>query len=164
MRIPLAPKTLLLAAALVAIALLVWNGIGWLPDRQIEAKMSTLLHALGDRRWDRVEKLMSPGYKDSWGHDRSSALADAREFGRHFLILQIDSEEGVISSDGGTRVWRGRLKFSGRGTTFGEMLLSRARDLREEFVFAWRRENWKPWSWALVSAAQPEIEYSSWNP
>lgn len=61
--------------------------------------------------------------------------------------------------------WQGRLAIRGRGTAVGEMIFSRVGALQDDFVFAWRKENWKPWSWKLVSVAQPEIVFDSqWSP
>ncbi len=42
-----------------------------------------------------------------------------------------------------------------------EGLFSRTEELKSDFVFAWYKENWKPWSWKLVSVAQPEILFDS---
>ncbi len=54
-----------------------------------------------------------------------------------------------------------QIQGQGRGTAIGEALFSRTDELKSDFVFAWYKENWKPWSWKLVSVAQPEIFFDS---
>lgn len=131
---------------------------------QIDAKMRRLLSLAGQRKWPRAGHLLSASYQDAWGQDKATALRNATEMGRHFLVLEILGT-GAVSTRGAQGTWQGRLAFRGRGTAVGEMIFSRVESLQDDFVFAWRKENWKPWSWKLVSVTQPEIVFDSqWSP
>lgn len=131
---------------------------------QIDAKMRRLLSLAGQRKWLRAGHLLSASYQDAWGQDKATALRNATEMGRHFLVLEILGT-GAVSTRGAQGTWQGRLTFRGRGTAVGEMIFSRVESLQDDFVFAWRKENWKPWSWKLVSVTQPEIVFDSqWSP
>lgn len=161
------PRLNLAALVFVVIVLTAaaWAFYSFPAERQIKAKMSKLLAAASARDWKRVGRYVSPSYGDAWGQDRAQALESASSFGRHFLALQIDGAEGVVEVAAQDAVWRGHLEFSGRGTAIGEALFLRAGALEEKFVFAWKRESWKPWDWLLVSVAQPEIFFDSqWLP
>lgn len=157
------PRQILPIASAIAVIFFigVWLIVSWQPARQIEKKMDRLLTVAGNRHWGKAEKLISENYLDTWGQDRERALDNASEFGRHFLVLNIKPEENaqIETLGDGTRVWRGGLVFSGRGTSIGEMMFSQIRELNDDFVFAWRRESWKPWDWKLVSAEQPELQW-----
>ena len=154
----------LIPAALVLTV--VWIVAGWMPAAQVGKKTTLLLRAAGDRDWKKAGRLVSDDYRDGWGQDKESALRLAAEAGRHFFALVITpSGEPVVVVDGKTATWKGGLSFGGRGTAVGEAMLSRASAFREDFVFAWRRESWKPWDWKLVSVTQPEWNFETqWMP
>lgn len=144
----------------------VWVVAGWMPSAQVQKKTGQLLTAAGDRNWKSVGRFMSDEYRDAWGLDKEAALRLAGEAGRHFFALVITpAGEPVVVPDGDRMIWRGRLVFGGRGNAVGEAMLSRASEFREDFVFAWRRESWKPWDWKLVSVSQPELNIDpQWMP
>lgn len=153
-------KTLVYALALgvcVAVSYLVWS---WQPERQIQAQMKGLLSAASAKNWKKAGRFLAADYRDGWGQSREEALTNAGEFGRHFLALEIQGTGEVTRTDR-SALWEGKLTFQGRGTAVGEALFSRAEELKSDFVFAWYKENWKPWSWKLVSVAQPEIFFDS---
>ncbi|GAB4165032.1 MAG: hypothetical protein Fur0032_01480 [Terrimicrobiaceae bacterium] len=145
---------------------LVWVVAGWMPAAQVDKQTSRLLRAAGDRDWKTVGQLVSRHYRDPWGQDKESAIKLAAEAGRHFFALVITpSGEPTVTADGDKTLWKGRLAFGGRGTALGEAMLSRTSEFREDFVFAWRRESWKPWDWKLVSVNQPELNINpQWMP
>jgi hypothetical protein len=130
----------------------------WRAENQIQKRMHALLTSASNRNWKTAGTFFSDSYRDAWGQTREQALTSASEVGRHFLVLEIIGT-GRVEVDGKNAVWRGKLAFSGRGTALGEMIFSRTSELKNDFVFAWQKENWKPWSWKLVSIAQPEIVF-----
>lgn len=137
-----------------------WILTGWRAETQIQKNMQSLMTWSGDRDWKRVGSLLSDSYRDGWGQSKSQALASGEEFGKFFLTLEITGH-GVTRVEADRGEWQGKLAFSGRGTALGEMIFSRAGELKEDFVFAWQKENWKPWSWKLVSVSQSEIVFDS---
>ncbi len=154
-------KRVAMLAVLLAIAL----GIGlllssWSAENQVNKNMQTLFRLAGNKDWKRVERMVSDSYRDQWGQNKPQAMASCREFGQFFLTLEITGT-GHTEAGGDSGNWRGKLNFSGRGTGVGELIFSRAGELTEDFVFLWRKENWKPWSWKLVSVSQSEIVFDS---
>lgn len=124
--------------------------------------MDKVFAATSDKNWNAVGGLISEDYVDAWGMNKDQILALAREGGTHFLALHVEGD-GQVTTSGDTAIWKGSIRFAGRGSPLGEAFFSRAAELKEPFVFSWVRESWKPWDWKLVSVAQPEIVMdSSW--
>ncbi len=154
-----------LLLAITALALLV-GGYGvyqFQPRRQIEKATERLLNAIENRDWDRVRDTLAPDYVDVWKLDRSSIIELASQGFSQFFFLEITPSNWRIEltgDDSPRATVTVNLTFQGNGTGLAQVALNRLQELKDPFVFDWRKESWQPWSWRLYSAGQPELRLS----
>lgn len=146
------------AVLVVMIACAFWLFLLWQPARQIGLHTRNLLARASDRDWAAVEAMMAPGYRDARHDDRASAVDAGREWTSHFFALQIvplgDWQIDVSGNDGQAS---GAVGVYGSGTYVAQAVMDAARELKEPFVFRWRKSGRWPWQWQLTEIAQPEL-------
>ncbi len=130
----------------------------WSPARQAELHTLNLLRRASSRDWVAAERMMSPDYRDDWGHDRAGAVEDAKLVFGHFFVLEIAPlEPPRVVADSGTAALSLRVGVFGSGTPVAAAVMDEVRGLREPFVFHWRKSGPWPWQWELSGAGQPEL-------
>jgi len=129
----------------------------WQPQRQVILHQDHLLDAAQERNWKRFDSFIAPNYSDRWGHDKAFLVRESSEVLRQFFGLTIQRQRIECRLNGNTAIVLDRLKLDGKGTALATMATSAVNDLHEPFTFEWKRQSWKPWDWALVSADQPEL-------
>jgi hypothetical protein len=146
------------ALGIALAAWVIWLFLLWQPARQIELHTLNLLARSSARDWPAVEAMMAPGYRDARHEDRASAVAAGREWTSHFFALQIvplgDLPVNVSGDEGQAS---GALGVFGSGTYVAQAVMDAARELREPFVFRWRKSGRWPWQWQLTGIAQTEL-------
>ena len=142
-------KTAAAVACLAAVVLILFLLRLWQPERQILKHNEHLLKAASDRNWTRLALLIDDKYSDRWGHDKTSALSDAREVLGQFFVLDLTGESPQAGADGMTGVVSCRLKMAGNGTPLAGAAMDEVNALRSPFTFQWTRKSWRtPRAWA----------------
>ncbi len=153
----------LIAVGLLVIILGGWCVYEFQPRRQIQKATERLLNAVEKRDWERVRDTLAPEYADAWKLNRSTLIEFASQGFSQFFYLEITPTDWRIESSGDDSpraTVTVDLSFQGNGTGLAQIALGRLQELKEPFVFDWRKESWQPWSWRLYSAGQPEISLS----
>lgn len=127
----------------------------WQPERQVRLHTSHFLKKVERRKWESARGFLAADYTDRWEHDPESAIADAREVFRQFLLLTIENRTDAVALAGDTATTQTVIKITGRGGPLGELVMERVNTLRAPFAFTWRKGG-QPWDWQLVRIDHPE--------
>lgn len=133
------------------------------PERQLENSQNRFLNAVQGKNWEAAGEMMAQDYLDQWEYDKARALEDSQVAFSQFVLLKV--ERKIVSADVSGHLGKASalIKLNGRGGPFAELITTRINGLREPFVFHWRQENWKPWSWKLTRIEHPEMTELSVN-
>ena len=129
----------------------------WQPERQALMHNEHLLKAASKRDWTRVSAFIDEKYSDRWGHDKTAALADAREILSQFFILDLTGESPECSAGSGSATISCRLKMTGRGSPIADAAMTEVNALQTPFSFQWTRHSWKPWDWKLARVDNTQL-------
>jgi hypothetical protein len=149
-----------LAVILVAIIGLV---VHWQPLKTLQRQQNTLLGAIESKKGARFRRMVSSEYRDRWGFnvdDITEAMLDARS---QFLALVIHSKDQEIKVNGKEAVITCRLTLGGTPIVGGSEVTRRINQLKDPFVFTWRKQSFLPSSWRLISIENPSIPDNVWN-
>lgn len=150
-----------LVTALVALLVvwLVWLFLLWQPARQVELHTLNLLARASARDWPAVQAMMSPDYIDAWGHDRATAIDEARELFSHFFALQIVPIEPLrMTEEGDNRRASAPIRVFGTGTAVAQAVIGEVRAAGGEAVFIWRKSGSWPWQWSLAGLGHDRLD------
>lgn len=145
-------------AVALPVAVGVWILVLWQPGRQVELHTLNLLKRASARDWPAVEAMMGADYTDAWGHDRMSAIDDARKVFSQFFALHITALEPLrveTGRDGATA--EGPVGIFGSGTAIAAAVMEEVRNAEGTFVFRWRKDGPWPWQWVLVEAGNENL-------
>jgi hypothetical protein len=149
---------LLTAVVALLAAWLVWLVLLWRPTNQVELHTRNLLARASARDWPAVEAMMSPDYRDVWGHDRSLAIDEARQLFSHFFALQIVAlAPPRISAEDGDYLASAPIGVFGSGTAVAQAVIEEVREAGGETDFVWRKAGVWPWQWALAEVRHAEL-------
>ena len=149
---------LLTALSALLVLWLVWLFLLWRPARQVELHTLNLLERASAREWPAVEAMMSADYRDAWGHDRASAIDEARQLFSHFFALQIVALAPLrITDESESLAVSAPVGVFGSGTAVAQAVIEEVREARGDAVFVWRRSGGWPWQWALVEVRHAEL-------
>jgi len=148
-------KTAVIAAVA---ALAIWLIQLWQPARQVELHTLNLLQRASARDWTAVGRMMSPDYRDAWGHDRATSIDEARLLFSHFFALHITAT-GLLQISGGSGEWSasGPLGVFGSGSPVAHAVMEEVRAVREPFEFRWEKSGRWPWAWLLVELRHEDL-------
>ena len=155
----LVPVSWIKSAVIVALAASV---IGlfqlWQPARQVELHTRNLLQRASARDWAAVEQIMSPDYRDAWGHDRARSIDEARLLFSHFFALQITAT-GPWQFSGGGGAWTasGPLGVFCSGSPVAHAVMDEVRGARGMFEFRWEKSGRWPWAWLLTEVRHEDL-------
>lgn len=131
----------------------VWLFQLWQPMRQVELHTENLLSRISARDWEEVRAMLSPDFRDSWGHDRAAVMDKAMEAGSHFFALHVVAEESpVVTLQGDEVTVLVRPAVYGSGTAVAQSIMDAVRTETEPVVLRWKRTGGWPWQWKLESA------------
>ena len=130
----------------------------WQPARQVELLTRNLLQRASARDWVAVEQMMSPGYRDAWGHDRARAIDEARWLFSHFFSLHLTAT-GPWQFTGDGRTWSasGPLGVFGSGSPVAHAVSDEVRAAGGRFEFRWEKSGSWPWAWRLTEVRHEEL-------
>jgi hypothetical protein len=149
---------LLTALSAVLVIWLVWLFLLWRPARQAELHTLNLLERASARDWPAVEAMMAADYRDAWGHDRASAIDEARQLFSHFFALQIVALAPLrITDENEALAVSAPVGVFGSGTAVAQAVIEEVREARGDAVFVWRRVGGWPWQWALAEVRHAEL-------
>ena len=149
---------LLTALSALLVLWLVWLFLLWRPARQVELHTLNLLERASAREWPAVEAMMAADYRDAWGHDRASAIDEARQLFSHFFALQIVALEPLrITGENEALAVSAPVGVFGSGTAVAQAVIEEVREARGDAVFVWRRVGGWPWQWALAEVRHAEL-------
>lgn len=145
--------------ALQAVLSLLWFAWPFLKSARSQAlaQHERLVGHVAHRNWKLILALMAEDYHDAWDMKRDEAVSLGHELLQGFLVLNLDWKTTGVSVSGQNATITGHLKASGSGAGFSQEIINRLNQLRDPFVFTWRKESWKPGSWKLISVGQPEL-------
>jgi len=136
----------------------VWLFLLWQPARQIELHTSNLLARTSACDWAAVTMMISPDYRDAWGHGREESTDKAEELFNQFFTLRIlptgPADVRVADGMGTSSV---PLGLFGSGTPIAHAVMDEVREVGGSFVFRWRKTGKWPWQWSLVEAGHAEL-------
>jgi hypothetical protein len=137
----------------------VWFGGPFLKSSQTQAldQHERLVALVAHRNWKQTLALMAVDYHDAWDMNREEAVSLGHEVLQGFLMLDLAWKPTSVAQEGKTATITGFIKASGTGAGFSQEVVSRLNNLREPFVFTWRKDGWKPDDWRLVSVKQTEL-------
>ena len=146
--------TVILAAVLSSL----WLFQLWQPARQVELHTLNLLQRASARDWAAVERMISPGYRDAWGHDRTASINEARLLFSHFFALQITAT-GPWQFSGGEGEWTasGSLGVFGSGSPVAHAVIEEVRAAQGKFEFRWQKSGDWPWAWLLTEFRHEDL-------
>jgi hypothetical protein len=149
---------LLTALSALLVLWLVWLFLLWRPARQAELHTLNLLERASARDWPAVEAMMAADYRDAWGHDRASAIDEARQLFSHFFALQIVALAPLrITDENEALAVSAPVGVFGSGTAVAQAVIEEVREARGDAVFVWRRVGGWPWQWALAEVRHAEL-------
>jgi len=149
---------LLTAVSALLVLGLVWLFLLWRPARQAELHTLNLLERASARDWPAVEAMMAADYSDAWGHDRASAIDEARQLFSHFFALQIVALAPLrITDKNEALAVSAPVGVFGSGTAVAQAVIEEVREARGDAVFVWRRVGGWPWQWALGEVRHAEL-------
>jgi hypothetical protein len=149
---------LLTALSALLVLWLVWLFLLWRPARQAELHTLNLLERASARDWPAVEAMMAADYRDAWGHDRASAIDEARQLFSHFFALQIVALAPLrITDENEALAVSAPVGVFGSGTAVAQAVIEEVREARGDAVFVWRRVGGWPWQWALGEVRHAEL-------
>jgi hypothetical protein len=135
-----------------------WLALLWQPARQVELHTENLLARVSARDWSAVSEMMSPVYRDDWGHDRAEAIRRADELFNQFFSLKILPTGPMDIRASGAEVTNAvPLGIFGSGTPVAHAVMNEVREAGGPFVFRWRKNGSWPWQWVLSGAGHAEL-------
>lgn len=141
---------LLIPAAVVLIAWLVWPYLQS-DEAQMLRQHSRVLDLAADRKWEAVTESMALEYEDQWSQNRLDSVALAEEVFMGFITLDIEWTTEEVTMNGNVAKVRGTVKLKGRGLGASDLIMSRVNEVKEPWVFTWRKDGSGPKGWKLLS-------------
>jgi hypothetical protein len=151
----------------VAIGLVIW--VLWLlwlwqPERQVRLHTTHFLQKVQRRNWAGASAFLAEGFSDRWGHNKSTAIQDAREVFGQFIFLTLEDRTDQYERREADATTRTMVKISGQGGPVAQLVMERVNTLREPFSFTWRHIGAAPWNWQLMHIDQSELNIDANNP
>lgn len=146
------PPAVFALAALVALAL-VWLGwrtaLAWKPEAMVTSRHEKLVSRIAAKKFGKCAPLLSGSYLDQWGWSKDDAMLAIRDIGGQFFVLEITMQDFTVAAEGKTARSSARLRLRGSGSAAAPLIVGEANRIKSPFVFHWRKENWRPWSWRI---------------
>ena len=127
-----------------------WWAFGRTPEEQLMARQAAFLTALEERDWGEVKSMLTDDYLDDYGHDRESAVEDAKQALGSFFTLTIKPElvQKQILPD--LAMLKMKLRIEGKGVGFTDMVIAQVNSIEEPWFFHWHKKGRWPWDWRIA--------------
>lgn len=129
------------------------------PLRQIEKRQASLIEGIERRSPARIQRLLSRDYGDRWGFTSEQIVESMVDAGSQFMALVVTPEDqSIVFGEGGEATVTARLILGGKPVgPVGNEVTRQINQLKEPFVFVWKKESFLPSSWRLVSVANAAL-------
>lgn len=133
----------LIVAALVALQ--------WRPARIVAKRQASLIEGIEKRSPARIQRLLSRDYSDRWEFTSEQIVETMVDAGSQFMALVVTPENQSIVIEEGRATVTARLIISGKPVgPAGAEVTRQINQLKEPFVFTWKKQSFLPSSWRLV--------------
>lgn len=161
----LKPRSQILIIGGISAAIVLYNLLfEWPASIQVPLKQQAFLVAVeeGDNAaWDH---LLSESYRDQWEFSKSNALVALQDVRSQLIGIKIDWNADATFVDEGEGTLRGSMKVEATGFFGTDFITSRINRLDAPWVFHWRKESWRPWSWKLVRIENEDLSLGGYEP
>lgn len=127
-----------------------WWAFGRSPQDQLMARQTAFLLAVEERDWDDVKAMLTDDYMDDYGHDRDTAVEDARQVLGGFLALTIKPQIVQMQAVPDLGMVKIKLRIEGKGLGFSDAVISQVNSIEQPWFFHWHKKGRWPWDWKVV--------------
>ena len=127
-----------------------WWAFGRSPQDQLMARQAAFLLAIEERDWDDVKAMLTDDYMDDYGHDRDSAVEDARQVLGGFLALTIKPQIVQMQAVPDLGIVKIKLRIEGKGLGFSDAVISQVNSIEQPWFLHWHKKGRWPWDWKVV--------------
>lgn len=144
-------RVLLIASLVAFVAVATIIVLQWRPSKVVEKRQASLIDGIERRNPARIQRLVSPEYRDRWDFTREDMVESMVDAGSQFIALVVTPENESVVFEKRRATVTARLVISGKPVgPAGNEVTRRVNQLREPFVFVWEKESFLPSSWRLV--------------
>ena len=134
------------------------------PSAQISKRQASLIEGIERRSPPRIQRLLAKDYGDRWGFTSEQIVESMVDAGSQFMALVVTPvNQSVVFGEGGEATVSARVIISGKTVgPVGNEVTRQINQLKEPFVFVWKKQSFLPSSWRLVrvdNAALPDDLY-----
>jgi len=142
--------------ALLVVATIV--ALQWRPTTVIAKRQASLIEGIERRSPARIQRLLSPDYRDRWEFTREDLVETMVDAGSQFLALVVTPENQSIVIEEGRATVTAKLIISGKPVgPAGIEVTRQINQLKEPFVFTWEKKGFLPSSWRLVKVDNADL-------
>ena len=149
----MSPRHYLLISSFLLLLGLGWFGwwaFGRSPEEQLMARQAAFLTALEERDWGDVKAMLTEDYMDDYGHDRDSAVEDAKQVLGSFFTLTIKPEVVQKQVLPDLAMVKLKIRIEGKGVGFTDMVIAQVNSIEAPWFFHWHKKGRWPWDWKIV--------------
>lgn len=139
----------LLALLLVAGLWMAWWIFGRSPEAQVRAAQASLIKAIENRDWSKLEKLLAPNYTDAYGNNHETAIKEGRKYLSTFFTLTLKTDQTTVRAAKGQGMVSMMIRLEGNGVGFSQMIVGHVNQFTEPWVFHWSNPGRWPWDWQV---------------
>lgn len=147
---------LLIPAAVVLFAWLVWPYLES-SAAQVERRQRRIIALAEKRDWDGVTECIALEYEDQWSQNRADSVVLAQELLAGFFMLDIEWTTSEVTVNDNIAKVRGMARITGNGAGASQFVKDRVNQIKQPWVFTWRKDGWRPSDWKLLSLRNAEL-------
>ena len=134
-----------------------WWCLGRSAEAEILAAQTKFLRAVEKRDWERVLGMLTDDYMDEWGHDRQTAVQDARKALQGFFTIDLTTEVTTLQTAQNLGMIKMTIRIEGNGTGFSQFVVAKVNQIQEPWFFHWNKTGRWPWDWKVVQIHNDQI-------
>ena len=122
------------------------------PSAQISKRQASLIEGIERRSPPRIQRLLAKDYGDRWGFTSEQIVESMVDAGSQFMALVVTPvNQSVVFGEGGEATVSARVILGGKPVgPVGNEVTRQINQLKEPFVFVWKKQSFLPSSWRLV--------------
>jgi hypothetical protein len=120
------------------------------PQTQVLAAQMDFIQAVEERDWDEVQEFLAENYTDAYSHTRETAVADGKKYLGGFYTLTLMREETTVRATKGQGMVSMKIRLSGNGIGYSQLVLGHVNQLTEPWIFHWSNPGPWPWGWRVT--------------
>ena len=122
------------------------------PSAQISKRQASLIEGIERRSPPRIQRLLAKDYGDRWGFTSEQIVESMVDAGSQFMALVVTPvNQSVVFGEGGEATVSARVILSCNPVgPVGNEVTRQINQLKEPFVFVWKKQSFLPSSWRLV--------------